>query len=106
MTVAKKWLIVALVVLVVLGLPTLSPWAILIRADPMYADDDNIIENMACDYSSGLRIATVFIIGDKHGARCPSYYRFGTITPCVGTTDLPPGVCLWSQGLIFFTTIY
>jgi hypothetical protein len=101
---AKKVVTVALVAfvtLVVLDFSAISPWGILIRPDPMWVGDNGVIEDMACDYATVLKTATVFIIGDKRGARCASFYRFGSIAPCVGATDLPPGACLWSQGTVF-----
>ncbi len=97
----RKLVTIALVALVVLGLPSFSPWALISRADPMYVADNDVIEDVACSYMTGLRSVTVFTIGDKYGASCPLFYRFGSAPPCPGRTNLPPGVCVWSQGLVF-----
>lgn len=60
-----------IVVLVVLGFALFSPWAFLVRYDPLYVNDEAAVENLACSYSTGVRSATIFFIGYKHGADCP-----------------------------------
>jgi hypothetical protein len=62
---AKKVVTVALVAfvtLVVLDFSAISPWGILIRPDPMWVGDNGVIEDMACDYTTVLKTATVFIM--------------------------------------------
>jgi len=74
---------------------------ILVGYGPLYANDEGAAENLACSYSTGVRSATIFFIGYKHGADCPRFYKFGSVAHCAGRTNLQDGVCLWSRGLIF-----
>jgi len=75
-----RWLLVAPII----GWVSLvgTSRGLLIRYDPMFMNDSRVITDAACTYSSGLRTATVFVIGDPRGADCARLHKFGSISPC------------------------
>lgn len=70
---------------------------VLIRSDPMLVNAKRIVTDAACVYTSGLRSATVFVIGQSTGAECRLFYEFGSLAPCPKASDLPPGSCQSSR---------
>ena len=66
---------------------------VLIRDDPMLVNENKVITDAACVYSSGLRTATILIIGDQAGAECNLVYKFGSLPFCQAAGELPPGSC-------------
>jgi hypothetical protein len=53
-----------------------SSYGLLIRADPMYLNPPNVIEDMACIYFTGVGTETVILTGQKKGATCQRLHRF------------------------------
>jgi len=66
---------------------------VLVRYDPMFVTDDNVITDAACTYSSGLRSATILVTGQPRGAECSRLLRFGSIPICQGEHYPTPGQC-------------
>jgi len=55
----------------------------------MLVNENKVITDAACVYSSGLKTAIILITGDRAGAEC----NFGSLPFCPAARELPPGSC-------------
>jgi hypothetical protein len=76
MTYIKAAFVIVLILFCGWGALVISSYSILLREDPMYVNEANVMEDVACIYFTGLTFRTILITGRAEGAECQRLWSF------------------------------